>query len=55
MPAGQAPTYSTFTLVYPPSLEQEARQLVGWRVRCVKCERGGPVVALRAKASRRRW
>ena len=55
MPAGQAPTYTTFTLVYPPSLEHEARLLVGWWVRCVKCHRAGPVVGLRRKASRRQW
>ena len=55
MPADKPVTYTTVTLVYPPSLESEARQMVGFWVRCVKCHRAGPVVALRRKASRRRW
>jgi len=55
MPGEKAATYTTFTLVYPPSLRSEARQLVGCWMSCVTCRRAGPVVALQAKASRRRW
>lgn len=49
----KAARYTTFTVVYQPSLESEARQLLGAWVTCARCRRAGPVVALRPQRGRR--
>jgi hypothetical protein len=46
--------YTVFTVVYEPSLESEARQLLGAWVSCARCRRAGPVLALRPQW-RRGW